>query len=53
MLIGSQRKLSNTDRNNLHIYYDRQELEISNKMTYLGLNIDESLSWNEQINDIT
>jgi len=52
MLLGTVGKLGSIDRTKFNIFYDGQLLETTRKMTYLGLSIDENLSWDGQVANI-
>ena len=52
MLVGNSQKLSKLPDKNLNLFIDNEEIENVNFHKVLGVYIDSSLSWNDQIDYI-
>ena len=49
MFIGTRQRISNIDKSKIDIRYDGVKLDVLEKTRYLGVILDECLSWDHHI----
>jgi hypothetical protein len=52
MLVGSSQKLNSADKSIFKIMYESENLQMITNVKYLGVKVDECLSWKPQISNI-